>query len=148
MKEIRDILRAFELNRHQPLALATLVRAQGSSYRRPGARMLICPDGTTAGSLSGGCLEKEVARRAFDVLLAGVPSLMCFDTRLRFGCNGTIEIFVEAVRESFLAEVAAYVGERRGCRIATVFAGKEEELGSRNLSAGEHVPAGAFVQYL
>lgn len=148
MKEIADIIREWECRRRQPLALATLVRAQGSSYRRPGARMLVCSDGTIAGSLSGGCLEEEVARRAFDVLRTGVPSLMSFDTRLRFGCNGTIEIFVEAARESFLAEVAAQVGERRGCRAATVFAGKEDELGSRILSAGEDVPAGAFVQDL
>jgi xanthine dehydrogenase accessory factor len=148
MKEIVEILREWERRRCQPLALATLVRAQGSSYRRPGARMLICSDGTTAGSLSGGCLEEEVARRAFDVLRTGVPSLMSFDTRLRFGCNGTIEILVEALREGFLAEVAAHVGERRGCRAATVFAGKEDELGSRILSAGEDVPAGAFVQDL
>ena len=68
MKEIVEILREWERRRCQPLALATLVRAQGSSYRRPGARMLICPDGTTAGSLSGGCLEEEVARRAFDAM--------------------------------------------------------------------------------
>src|SRR2546422_10951590 len=98
MKEIRDIIREWERRLGQPLALATLVRAQGSSYRRPGARMLICSDGTTAGSLSGGCLEEEVVRRAFDVLRTGVPSLLSFDTRLRFGCNGTIEIFVEVVR--------------------------------------------------
>jgi xanthine dehydrogenase accessory factor len=148
MKEIVDIIREWERRRGQPLALATLVRAQGSSYRRPGARMLICSDGTTAGSLSGGCLEEEVAHRAFDVLRTGVSSLMSFDTRLRFGCNGTIEIFVEAMRESFLAEVAVHVSERRGCRTATVFAGKEDELGSRILSAGEQVPAGAFVQDL
>jgi xanthine/CO dehydrogenase XdhC/CoxF family maturation factor len=148
MKEIVDIIRAWERRRGQPLALATLIRAQGSSYRRPGARMLICSDGTTAGSLSGGCLEEEVARRGFDVLRSGEPSLMSFDTRLRFGCNGTIEIFVEAARESFFAEVAAHVGERHGCRTATVFAGKEDELGSRILSAGEHVSAGAFVQDL
>jgi xanthine dehydrogenase accessory factor len=146
MKEIVDIIREWERRRGQPLALATLVRAQGSSYRRPGARMLICPDGMTAGSLSGGCLEEEVARRAFDVLRTGVPSLMSFDTRLRFGCNGTIEIFVEVVRENFLAEVTAHIGERRGCRTATVFAGDEDELGSRILSAGEPAPAGAFVQ--
>lgn len=148
MKEIVDIIREWERRRGQPLALATLVRAQGSSYRRPGARMLICPDGTTAGSLSGGCLEEEVARCAFDVLRTGMPSLMSFDTRLRFGCNGTIEIFVEAARETFLAEIAGHVNERRSCLTATVFAGKEDKLGSRVLSPGEHAPAGAFVHEL
>jgi xanthine dehydrogenase accessory factor len=146
VKEIIDILRAWERRRSEPLALATLVRAEGSSYRRPGARMLICPDGTTAGSLSGGCLEEEVARHAFDVLQKGVPSLMSFDTRLRFGCNGTIEIFIERARENFLAEIAAHVGQRRGCRTATLFMGRGDDLGSWILSPGERAPAGAFVQ--
>lgn len=145
MKEIADIIREWERHRGQPFALATLVRAQGSSYRRPGARMLICADGTSAGSLSGGCLEEEVARRAFEVLRTGTPSLMSFDTRLRFGCNGAIEIFLEAARESFLSELADEFGNRRGCRAVTVFSGAGEP-GTRILSNGENEPAGAFVQ--
>jgi xanthine/CO dehydrogenase XdhC/CoxF family maturation factor len=146
MKEIRDILCAFERHRGQALALATLVRAQGSSYRRPGARMLVCPDGETVGSLSGGCLEEEVARRAFEVLRTGTPSLMSFDTRLRFGCNGTIEIFVEAVRQEFLNELAAHFAERRSCRAVTVFEGENEQLGTRLITLEENVPGHAFIQ--
>lgn len=145
MKEIRDILRAFELYRGQPLALATLVAAQGSSYRRPGARMLVCPNGLTAGSLSGGCLEEEVARRAFEVIQTGTPSLMSFDTRLRFGCHGTIEIFVEPVRESFLVQLADHFAQRRSCRAMTIFTGTQE-LGTRMLKTGEEIPADAFLQ--
>jgi xanthine dehydrogenase accessory factor len=146
MKEIVDIIREWECRRGEPLALATLVRAQGSSYRRPGARMLICSDGKTAGSLSGGCLEEEVARRAFDVLRGGVPSLMSFDTRLRFGCNGAIEIFVERARESFLSELAGHFVERRGCRAMTVFSGPLDQLGTRIPGVGEDPPPDAFVQ--
>jgi xanthine dehydrogenase accessory factor len=147
MKEITDIIRAWKRHRGEPLALATLVRAQGSSYRRPGARMLICPDGTTVGSLSGGCLEEEVARRAFEVIQTGTPSLMNFDTRLRFGCNGAIEIFVEAVREEFLAELAAYFfATRRTCRAMTVFEGNGAELGTRIISLGEFAAANSFLQ--
>jgi xanthine/CO dehydrogenase XdhC/CoxF family maturation factor len=146
MKEIREISREWERHRGQQLALATLVRAQGSSYRRPGARMLVCPDGLTVGSLSGGCLEEEVAARAFAVMATGTPSLMSFDTRLRFGCHGSIEVFVEAVRESFLAELAAHFMERRRCRVLTVFEGEEEELGTRLLKLEEQIPGGAFLQ--
>jgi xanthine/CO dehydrogenase XdhC/CoxF family maturation factor len=146
MKEIADIIRKWELDRRQQVALATLVRAQGSSYRRPSARMLICPDGSTAGSLSGGCLEEEVVRRAFDVLRTGVPFLMKFDTRLRFGCNGKIEVFVESVSEKFLAEVAAKMEERSTCDMATVFLGGQVELGTRILQIDERAPLGAFVQ--
>jgi xanthine/CO dehydrogenase XdhC/CoxF family maturation factor len=146
VKEIADIIQLWKRHRAQPLALATLVRAQGSSYRRPGARMLICADGSSAGSLSGGCLEEEVARRAGEVLRTGTPSLMSFDTRLRFGCNGTIEIFLETVRESFLADLAEALENRRSCCAATVFEGAAVELGTRILSLGENEPAGAFVQ--
>jgi xanthine dehydrogenase accessory factor len=146
MREIRDIIGEWQLHREQGLALATLVRSQGSSYRRPGARMLVCPDGATVGSLSGGCLEEEVARRAFEVMRTGTPSLMSFDTRLRFGCNGSIEVFVEAAHESFLAELAAHFTKRRNCRAVTVFEGNEEELGTRLLVLDEEVPSGAFLQ--
>lgn len=146
MREIRDIIREWERHRGQQLALATLVRAQGSSYRRPGARMLVCPDGSAVGSLSGGCLEEEVARRAFEVMGAGTPSLMSFDTRLRFGCTGSIEIFIERADENFLAELAAHFAERRSCRAITAFLGKSGELGTRIPSPEEEIPAGAFVQ--
>ena len=145
MKEIRDILRFFELHRGEALALATLVAARGSSYRRPGARMLICGDETTAGSLSGGCLEEEVARRAQDVRRDGTPALMSFDTRLRFGCNGSIDIFVEAAPEDFLARLAANFSERRSSRVVTVFAG-DGQFGTRLMRHDAIVPAGAFVQ--
>ena len=63
MREIGDIVREFERRRGEPFALATLVQTRGSSYRRPGARMLVTRDGTAVGSLSGGCLEEEVAAK-------------------------------------------------------------------------------------
>jgi xanthine dehydrogenase accessory factor len=144
MKEIKDILCLYELHRGKPLALATLVAARGSSYRRPSARMLICGKGTTAGSLSGGCLEEEVVRRALEVLRGGTPTLMSFDTRLRFGCHGSIDIFVEPARQDFLEELAVNFSERRSCRAVTIFAG--EDLGTRFLRPNATIPSGAFVQ--
>ncbi|MGA8742895.1 MAG: XdhC family protein, partial [Terracidiphilus sp.] len=45
--------------------LATVVDVEGPSYRKPGARMLIAPDGRRSGTVSGGCLEVEVAKRAW-----------------------------------------------------------------------------------
>jgi xanthine/CO dehydrogenase XdhC/CoxF family maturation factor len=145
MKEIRDITRLFERHRREPFALATLVRTHGSSYRRPGARMLICADGATAGSLSGGCLEEEVARRGLEVMRDGVPLLMNFDTRLRFGCNGSIDAFVEAIREDFLVELAANFTQRRSCRVATVFDGAGE-LGTRFGARDAEIPGEIFIQ--
>ena len=144
MKEIKDILRLYELRRGEAFALATLVATRGSSYRRPGARMLICGDGTTAGSLSGGCLEEEVVRRAQDIMRDGTPALMSFDTRLRFGCNGSIDIFVEPALDDFLSQLAANFSERRSCRALTVFAG--DDLGTRLVQSDTVMAANAFVQ--
>jgi xanthine dehydrogenase accessory factor len=140
MREIRDILRLFEAHRREAFALATLVQTRGSSYRRPGARMLISANGTTAGSLSGGCLEEEVARRGLEILRGAPPELMSFDTRLRF----SIDIFVERLRDDFLVQLAANFSERRSCRALTVFAG--EDLGTRLARSDATTPAGAFGQ--
>lgn len=148
MKEIRDILQLFERHRGEPLAMGTLVGARGSSYRRPGARMLICGDGATAGSLSGGCLEDEVTQCAAEVMQSGTPSLLSFDTRRRFGCNGSIDVFVERLREDFLPQLAAHFSGRRRCRVATTFAGSGQDLGTRIVLADAQAPAGAFVQQI
>jgi xanthine dehydrogenase accessory factor len=125
LKEIYDILREFGKRRGQSFALATLVRAEGSSYRRPGARMLICQDGTTIGSLSGGCLEGEVALHARDILETGEPLLVPFDTRKRFGCHGKIDIFIERVAEKFFVDLAKDLDARRA-HIAVTHFGESE----------------------
>lgn len=124
MKDIYDILREFEKRRGQSFALATLVRAEGSSYRRPGARMLICQDDSTVGSLSAGCIEEEVALCAREVLRNGVSTIISFDTRRRFGCNGKIDVFIERILENFLVDLAENLIARRNCLVVTIFEGK------------------------
>ena len=129
MKELTQILQEWERRRDQEMALATLVRANGSSYRRVGARMLIASDGTRVGSLSAGCLEEEVAACALQVIHTRKPTVMSFDTRRRFGCDGSIEIFIEPAVNEFLADLARHFLLRRTCMIATVFE-NAERLGS------------------
>ena len=123
MKDIYDILKEWKKRRGGKSALATLVRAQGSSYRRPGARMLICADGEMIGSLSAGCLEQDVAARGLEILKTGLPATMCFDTRKRFGCAGKIDIFIEPAPENFLVDLAENLNARRECLAITRFAG-------------------------
>jgi xanthine dehydrogenase accessory factor len=123
MKDIYDILREAKRQSSGQFALATLVRVEGSSYRRPGARMLICDDGRTIGSLSAGCLEEEVACRAHEVLRSDVPVLISFDTRRRFGCAGKIDIFIERISEKFFIDLSEHLEARRSCIAITVFAG-------------------------
>lgn len=130
MKEIEDILRLFASKRDEPFALATLIAARGSTYRRPGARMLISAKGETAGSLSAGCLEEEVTRCAHAVIATGKPVTLHFDTRLRFGCNGSIEIFVERLARGFLAKFEQRWHAREEIYLVTSHQG-EHPAGSR-----------------
>ena len=66
MKEIKDILQAYHtaIKGGKKTALATVVHVEGSSYRRPGARMLVTEDGQLTGAISGGCLEGDALRKA------------------------------------------------------------------------------------
>jgi xanthine/CO dehydrogenase XdhC/CoxF family maturation factor len=108
--------------------------------------MLVAANGSAVGSLSGGCLEEEVAQRAIEVIRTGRPALMEFDTRRRFGCNGAIEIFVEAAREEFLAALAESFRLRRRCTAVTIFDENHASAGTRMLATAEAAPPGAFVQ--
>src|ERR1700690_3858014 len=81
--------------------LATVVAVEGSSYRRPGARMLLSQDGRRAGTVSGGCLEAEVASRAWWLTEAG-PVVMRYSTiaddgdmPYGSGCGGIVHILLE-----------------------------------------------------
>jgi xanthine dehydrogenase accessory factor len=84
--------------------LVTLVLAEGSSYRRPGARLLMLPNQAShAGTLSGGCLEAEVLRKAPWMVRAGAAverySMLFDDTAeipFGLGCGGTVELLFES----------------------------------------------------
>ncbi len=109
MKELLDILAVARRFRaiEQPFAIATVVKIGGSSYRRPGARMLVNEEGQTWGTISGGCLEGEVAQKALGVLEDGAPRLLPFelgedDLVLGFGtgCDGVVHVLIEATGPS------------------------------------------------
>ena len=75
--------------------LATVVALDGSSYRRPGVRMLILENGTMIGAVSGGCVEKEVLRQAASVFENSEAKVMTYDGRYRLGCEGILYILIE-----------------------------------------------------
>jgi xanthine dehydrogenase accessory factor len=100
MRETRQIVRLWQQGGAS--VLVTLVRAEGSSYRRPGARLLLGASGEYAGTLSGGCLETEVIRKAQWVVRKGAVverySTMFDDTTdvpFGLGCGGVVDLLVE-----------------------------------------------------
>ncbi len=99
---MRDILTAAAARRGQHV-LGTVVDVRGSSYRKPGARVLIGQDGSRVGLISGGCLEKDVVRKAF-AWTEGGPEVVLFDTRgdrlepkgdYGTGCDGMVWLLLE-----------------------------------------------------
>ena len=75
----------------------SVVALDGTSYRRPGVRMIISEYGDYAGAVSGGCVEKEIERQAQSVFQTGKAKVMTYDGRLRIGCEGIIHILIEPV---------------------------------------------------
>lgn len=102
MKEIRSIVKAYQSIDFGKTraALATVVRVEGSSYRRAGARMLVLDNGTYLGGISGGCLEGDALRRAQKAIGLHHPSVVTYDTMqeddhqvgVGLGCQGIIDV--------------------------------------------------------
>jgi xanthine dehydrogenase accessory factor len=95
-------------------ALVTVVRIEGSAYRRPGAGLLVEDDGTTLGSISGGCLESDVREAALAALREGAPRRRTYETGadenaawgLGLGCAGAVELFVQPIDAAALHAIS------------------------------------------
>jgi xanthine dehydrogenase accessory factor len=135
VNEVRALVEAFDQAnlRDDRCALATVVNVEGSSYRRPGARMLICESDATAGTISAGCLESDVVEHAKRIITTRVSKIIEYNTAatsdemvwgLGLGCNGIVRVLVEPLPTGSLYVEAL----RRSCEsnaapvmVATVY---------------------------
>ncbi len=146
MKELIDIINCCNsLPDGERAALATVVRTSGSTYRKPGARMLICESGPTIGSVSGGCLERDLCERAARVMKSGSPLVVRYDDGaddpifgLGLGCGGAVEVLIEPVSRQSDGEMIPFLSESQRLReravIATVITaeyGSQAPVGAR-----------------
>jgi len=91
------------------MALAIVVHAEQSSYRRSGARMLITADGKWVGGISGGCLEGDVLKKASYAIHSKQPTTIRYDTReddpnqigVGLGCNGLLDIVIIPLNKNY-----------------------------------------------
>ncbi len=98
-------------------AMATVVRIEGSAYRRPGAKLLVEEGGATRGGVSGGCLEADVREVGMAVMRDGAPRLRHYETGdddrtvwgLGLGCNGAVDVFVQPVTSEDTLDAARRV---------------------------------------
>jgi xanthine/CO dehydrogenase XdhC/CoxF family maturation factor len=136
MVDRRRIVRLWQAGGAQ--ALVTLVRVEGSSYRRPGAHLLIGAAGECVGMISGGCLEAEVVRKALWMVRAGAVverySTLFDDTaELPFGlgCGGVVDLLLEpADTQECRASITAMEASLRGVemRVTTWLPARERPL--------------------
>lgn len=115
--------------------LASVVDLDGSSYRRPGVRMLILETGKMVGAVSGGCVEKEILWQSESVFKTGIPKVMTYDGRYRLGCEGVLYILIEPFNPDahFMSAFEACLKKRQAFLVQSVYQKKaveDETLGS------------------
>jgi xanthine dehydrogenase accessory factor len=151
VKDFKAIIAAYQKVdfSQRKAALATVVKVRGSSYRSPGARMLITDDGKWVGSISGGCLEGDALRKARGVMGDKNPMTVTYDTReesnqnlgIGLGCNGVIDVLIEPIDEydqkNSITQFSSLLNTQEPVGLATIFNGAE--VGEKMLltSSGE-----------
>src|SRR6476661_9264118 len=135
MKEINEIISAFDKAKREgrQSALVTLVHVEGSSYRRPGARMLVTDTGELTGAISGGCLEGDALNKALQAIHQQKNMLVTYDTTddddavlgLGLGCNGVIQVLIQPLgsdqKTGALNVLKQIVAGRRDNVLVTLF---------------------------
>ena len=159
MKELQEILGAYRQAERdgRRAVLATIVKVSGSTYRRPGARMLVTDDGRTAGFISGGCLEEDLSERAAAVLESGGSEVVIYDMTspddlvwgLGLGCNGVVHVLLERLPggdgPALLRFLADCLEARRRGVVATLFrADRELAVGRRLMLDADGAASGSL----
>jgi xanthine dehydrogenase accessory factor len=143
--EIAAAWRAAELAGEEAI-LATVVEVQGSSYRRPGGRLLLTSTGRRRGAISGGCLEGDLAKKAWWLTSKGRAAVRTYDTAadsdgpadFGLGCNGLIHILIERLRPGQRALPVVAIEQSRAMRrragLATVIRSHDVSLVGRHVA--------------
>ncbi|HZR36191.1 MAG TPA: XdhC family protein [Nevskia sp.] len=143
-QEFEPLLQGFRRLEDQDFAggaaLATLTRTQGSTFRRAGARMLVCGDGSVVRGLSGGCPEADIIAHSHEVIAAGAARIVRYDREngldalIELGCGGELEVLIEPVSRAdlgFVGAVQRCLSSRAPGFLATAFARDGRVLGPR-----------------
>ena len=115
--------------------LVTVVDLDGSSYRKPGVRMLVLENDKMIGAISGGCVEKEILRQAKSVFETGKAKIFTYDGRFRLGCEGVIYILLEIFNpeDAFVSTFQNCLKERNQFMVYSKYKKEEgifDEIGS------------------
>ena len=131
--ELYDAL-AERLDGDEPTVVATIVDVEGSAYRRPGAKMVLTPDGENLGAITAGCLEGPVGNLARSVFDGGEPVVETFDLTdddawgVGMGCNGVLDVLLEPLDASWRASLDE-IGAKRSVAVLTAVESSDPDIG-------------------
>jgi xanthine/CO dehydrogenase XdhC/CoxF family maturation factor len=132
--ELKEIINQAVINQQKRLksVLVTVVHLDGSSYRKPGVRMLISEDFNSVGAVSGGCVEKEIILRAKSVFSNDKAKVITYDGRYRLGCEGVLYILIEPffISEEFITAFSEANSMRTSLEIVSNFIKNDEAVGN------------------
>jgi xanthine/CO dehydrogenase XdhC/CoxF family maturation factor len=132
--ELKEIINQAVINQQKGLknVLASVVHLDGSSYRKPGVRMLISEDFTSVGAVSGGCVEKEIILRTKSVFSDDKPKVITYDGRYRLGCEGVLYILIEPffISDEFINTFSEANSKRKTIQIVSHFIKEDEAIGN------------------
>lgn len=147
----------------ESLVLATIIATEGSTYRKPGAMMLVSREGAFAGMISGGCLEGDLLQHAEKVFSSGEPAFLTYDMHagedlvwsLGLGCDGVIHLMLQRLDQAdgfgFLQQLEASHCGLQAAMIALVIraagnfrAGALALLDQSGISTGDPVLLGVL----
>ncbi len=138
-------------------ALASVVQLDGSSYRRPGARMLVNDEGQLTGAISGGCLEGDALRKALLVIAQQYSKLVTYDTTgeddvsvgVQLGCAGLIQVLFEPIdvetKNNPITLLQKAISKRQKSVLVTLFSTEEKnkpQVGTCLLYEEDHTITG------
>lgn len=133
LHEFKEIINTTLINQQKGIknVLVTVVDLEGSSYRKPGVRMLISDNNTYTGAVSGGCVEKEIVRRAQTVFKDNKAKIITYDGRYRLGCEGILYILIEPfeVSTDFVNQFTEALEKREALNITCFYKNQDEAFG-------------------
>lgn len=134
LHELKNIFKQAIINQENNIknVLVTVVDLNGSSYRKPGVRMLISSNNTSVGAVSGGCVEKEIIRRAQSVFNDNIAKIITYDGRYRLGCEGVLYILIEPldITKHFRTLFLNAIENRESIKIDSYFITEDEAKGN------------------
>src|SRR5580704_9606642 len=129
---MREVLKDLEeaIHDRRPVSYTALVETRGSTPQKPGATMLVFPDGSQTGTLGGGCVEAEVKRRSLQLLEKGLPEIVTFQLDNDYGwddgliCGGRMKMLIDPLRPGedvdYYNSLCERIAEGKGCTEAVV----------------------------